>query len=163
MLLRAALTRRCVRDSPHNVSSGSNWQSLRGSAPPAEANRLNLLRTPQTCVLPRYGQLRRNPAQACALTVASAVSRRERANATRAAATTGNEAGTEEDNRTPARTAPATKRDGNRTQQPDTGDAANRAPRDRPGPATKHWARRRTRDARRPEGVVILTLSLSES
>ena len=55
----------------------------------------------------------------------SDASRRERANAKRRAATTGDEAGTEEDNRTPATTARATKRAGNRAQPPDTETAAN--------------------------------------
>ena len=63
---------------------------------------------------------------------AQATNRKERANAKRRAATTGDEDGTEEDNRTPATTARATKRAGNRTQQPDTENAANER---RPGDA----------------------------
>jgi hypothetical protein len=46
----------------------------------------------------------------------SAANPKERANARRAAATTGDEDEMQEDNRTHARTARATKRDGNRTR-----------------------------------------------
>jgi len=55
----------------------------------------------------------------------SAANQTERATAKPTAATTGETDATEEDNRTHARTAPATTRAGNRTQQPDTETAAN--------------------------------------
>ena len=51
--------------------------------------------------------------------------RRQRANARRSAATTGDGDGTGKDNRAHARTARATKRAGNRTQRPDTETAGN--------------------------------------
>jgi hypothetical protein len=63
---------------------------------------------------------------------ANAASRRDAATATPTAATTGDEDGTGEDNRTHAKTAPVTKRAGNRTLLPDTGSAANER---RPRPA----------------------------
>ena len=63
---------------------------------------------------------------------AQAANRKERANAKRTAATTGDEDGTEGDDRTQPTTAPATKRAGNRAQQPDTENAANER---RPGDA----------------------------
>jgi len=47
----------------------------------------------------------------------------------RTAATTGDEAGTEEENRPPARTARATKRAGSKTPKPGTAAAANLAER----------------------------------
>jgi len=114
---------------------------------------------------------------------ANAANRRDAATARPAAATTGDEDETEEDNRPPATTAPATKRAGNKTQQPGTETAANER---RPGPANaqrpyrpeealshfflrellqggraawQRWTRRITRDARQPEGVNSLILS----
>jgi len=64
---------------------------------------------------------------------AGATSRRERASARRMAATRGNEDGTEEGNRTHARTAQATKRAESKTPLPDTGNAPKPAERDRGG------------------------------
>jgi len=63
---------------------------------------------------------------------AHAANRRERASAKPTAATTGDEDGTEEDDRTQPTTARATKRAGNRTQQRDTETAATER---RPGDA----------------------------
>jgi hypothetical protein len=65
-------------------------------------------------------------------TASGGPNRRERANARRAAATTGETDGTEEDNQPPATTARATKRAGDRAQQPDPENAANER---RPGDA----------------------------
>jgi len=76
--------------------------------------------------MPTLAQILREDAEA------NAANRRGRANARRAAATTGDEDGTETENRTPARTARATKRAGNRTLQPGTGTTANER---RPEPA----------------------------
>ena len=63
---------------------------------------------------------------------ANAANRRERANATRTAATTGDEGETEGDDRTQPTTARATKRADNRTQRRDTENAPNER---RPGDA----------------------------
>ena len=88
----------------------------------------------------------------------TAANRRERANARRTAATTGDEDGTDGDNRTHATNARATKRAGSSTLQPGTGNAANER---RPGDANAWWPKTAEARARRIIGEALREARLS--